>query len=67
MSLVRIYRLNFGLRYASLILVYAAAQALRAVRAFGISEEHEILIQALKQSSNTWDLANQLLPQEQES
>ena len=66
MSLVRVYRLNFGLRHASLILVYAAAQALRAVRAFGISEEHESLIQALKQSSNTWDLANQVIPQEQE-
>lgn len=62
-SLVRNFRLKFGLRHSSLILVYAAAQALRAVRAFGIAEEHESLVKVLRQSSDTWALVNQILPQ----
>lgn len=66
MSLVRIYRLNFGLQHSSLVLVYAAAQARRAVHAFGIAEEHESLIQALRQSANTWSLVDQVIPSSSE-
>lgn len=66
-DLIRIYRLNFGLQHSSLVLVYAATQALRAVRAFGIAEEYESLVQVLTQSSKSWSLATQVLDHTPES
>lgn len=60
-SLIRIYRLKHGLQYSSLVLVYATAQACRAVRAFGIAEEYESLIGLLRESASTWTLANEVL------
>lgn len=62
-DLIRIYRLNFGLQHSSLVLVYAATQALRAVRAFGIAEQYESLVEVLTQSSQSWSLVNQVLDQ----
>lgn len=60
LSLVRNYRLQYGLQYAPLILVYAAVQAIRTLKTVGIPEEMEYLAHALVECAQTWKIASQV-------
>ncbi|KAF5569948.1 TY1 enhancer activator [Fusarium phyllophilum] len=43
LALVRIYKMQYGLRHAPLILIYASIQASRSIEKFGIPEEQSYL------------------------
>ena len=60
LTLVRNYKLQYGLRHSSLVLIYATAQASRSIKAFGIPEERGYLVQALAECSLTWNIASQV-------
>jgi chloramphenicol O-acetyltransferase len=59
-TLVRNYKLQYGLRYSPLILIYATIQASRSVRRFGIPEEYNYLVSSLVECSETWSIASQV-------
>ncbi|KAL6915387.1 hypothetical protein FSST1_006882 [Fusarium sambucinum] len=60
LALVRIYKMQYGLRYAPLILIYASIQASRSIEKFGISEERSYLLSCLAECSYTWSIAGQV-------
>ncbi|CAM1501855.1 Fc.00g038390.m01.CDS01 [Cosmosporella sp. VM-42] len=58
-SLVRRYRVQFGLKHAPISFVYAILQAARATKSLGIPQESQYLMQTLEKCSVTWELARQ--------
>ncbi|KZL83113.1 transcription factor, partial [Colletotrichum incanum] len=60
-SLLRTYRSQYGLQHAPLVFVYGAVQASRSVKAFGITEESQYLIQMLRELSSAWSLSREVL------
>ncbi|KAF9769355.1 hypothetical protein IL306_013235, partial [Fusarium sp. DS 682] len=60
LALVRIYKMQYGLRHAPLILIYATTQASRAIGKSGIPEEQGYLLSCLAECSHTWSIAGQV-------
>ena len=58
-SLVRKYRVQFGLKHAPITFVYGIVQASRAIKSLSIPQEFQYLMQTLEETSVTWDLAKQ--------
>lgn len=60
-SIVRRFRKQHGLNTSPFIMIYALAQAVRASRAFGTTEETKNLIKSLSECSTTWSMANMIV------
>ncbi|EXK83749.1 hypothetical protein FOQG_12083 [Fusarium oxysporum f. sp. raphani 54005] len=60
LALVRVYKMQYGLRHAPLILIYASIQASRSIEKFGIPEEQSYLVGCLAECSHTWSIAGQV-------
>ncbi|CAG7561823.1 unnamed protein product [Fusarium equiseti] len=60
LAMVRIYKIQCGIRYAPLILIYASIQALKCIEKFGIPEEQSYLISCIAECSPTWSIAGQV-------
>ncbi|PTD02742.1 putative transcriptional regulatory protein [Fusarium culmorum] len=56
LALVRIYKIQYGLRHAPLILIYACMQTARSIDKFGIPEEKSYLSGCLAECSHTWSI-----------
>lgn len=52
--------MQYGLRHAPLILIYASIKALRSIDKFGIPEEQSYLVSCLAECSHTWSIAGQV-------
>jgi hypothetical protein len=58
--MVRIYKIQCGIRHAPLILIYASIQALKCIEKFGIPEEQSYLVSCIAECSSTWSIAGQV-------
>jgi hypothetical protein len=60
-SILRRFRKQHELRNSPLVMVYALAQAIRASKAFGATEETKNLIKGLSEPAKTWPLADMII------
>lgn len=59
-SILRRFRKQHELRNSPLVMAYALAQAIRASKAFGASEETKSLVKGLSEVATTWHLADKI-------